>query len=71
MNSDTIAGIYVYCMDFHQGQSSRLYRLMCKLQSHYKIYLTDRAINSISGNSDSNDWYIAQQVYHTLKAKGY
>jgi len=66
-NFDFVAGLYVYCMNWHNGQWSREYRILSRLQ----IRLTDNAIYSIqNGRYDRNDeWEQARIVYRELKRK--
>ena len=66
MSFEKLAGIYVYCMDYHSGQGSRLYRLLSRIDAH----LTDRAISSIRDGSDSGMWDESHDVYEHLKARG-
>ena len=61
MSFDKLAGIYVYCMDYHTGQNSRLYRLLCKIDAH----LSDRDINYIRDGTYSL-WPKAHKVYKYL-----
>lgn len=62
---DTLAGIYVYAMDHHDGQWSRLYRLMCRIDAR----LSDTAIRAIRGtigDDPYNEWADAREVYRSL-----
>lgn len=34
MNFDFRMALFVFCMHYHSGQWSRLYRIMCKLDGH-------------------------------------
>lgn len=67
MNSDFAFGLYVFCMDYHSGQWSRLYRIMGKL----KVRLTDNAINAIRRGRDDpgNEWEQSRIYYRQLKRK--
>ncbi len=72
MSTDKIAALYVFCMDYHSGQSSRLYRLLSKLNTQYKVRLSDWAIKSINGSLDNepnpeSEWYEAQVIYRQLE----
>ena len=62
MSFDKLAGIYVYCMDYHNGQWSRLYRLMSRIGLRLK--LTDSAIKGIQTGSE--EWFEAHTVYNSL-----
>jgi len=65
MTFDTLAGLYVYCMDYHSGQWSRLYRIMSKIN----MDLRDHHANMIrNGKLDPNhEWANARRVYRKLK----
>ena len=67
MSFDTMAGIYVYCADYHSGQWSRLYRLMSRI----RIHLTDSAWAAIRRGRDdpNNEWEAARRVYRKLKRR--
>ena len=67
MSFDTLAGIYVYAIDHHTGQDSRLYRIMSRINAR----LTDNAIRAIrNGKHDpSGEWESARIVYRTLKRR--
>jgi hypothetical protein len=62
------AGLFAYCHDFHSGQSSRLYRVMSKLN----MRLSDAAWRKIRcGKCDPNgEMTAARTVYNQLKRKG-
>jgi hypothetical protein len=68
MSFDLLAGIYVYCADYHEGQWSRLYRLMSRI----KMHLSDTAWKAIRHGRDDpyNEWETARIVYRSLKRKG-
>lgn len=61
----TYAGIYVYCMDYHGGQFTRLYRLMSRISR--KIKLDDRTIREIRNPLIECELDHAQSVYWRLK----
>lgn len=63
---DKLAGIYVYCADYHEGQNSRLYQLMCKIDS-YGLKLSDSAWDGIREGSD--EWLDAHNVYSACVSK--
>ena len=69
MSFDTLAGIYVYAMDHHTGQGSRLYRIGSRIGSIMR--LTDGAINAIRHGRDDrgNEWEVARCVYRRLKRR--
>lgn len=66
-NFDFVAGLYVYLMDYHNGQWSREYRILSQL----RVRLADRAIKGIQrGKHDPNgEWEQARIVYRELKRK--
>ena len=66
MSFNKIAALYVFCMNYHEGQSSRLYRIMSRIVRQYKIRLTDNAIASIESEYCGNDWYYANLIYWQL-----
>lgn len=69
MSIDKLAGIYVYCMDYHSGQWSREYRILSRIVGQYKLRLTDSAIRQISEPIDEEcEWIEAAEVYQTLVA---
>lgn len=70
MSFDKLAGIYVFCANYHEGQNSRLYRIMSRIASR-DIRLTDSAWAQIEASPTLNemenwDWFEARQVYQTL-----
>ena len=67
MDFETLAGIYVYCADYHGGQWSRLYRLMSRI----RMRLTDSAWKAIRHGRDdpANEWEAARCVYRKLKRR--
>jgi hypothetical protein len=67
MDFETVAGIYVYCADYHGGQWSRLYRLMSRI----RMTLPDSAWKAIRHGRDdrSGEWEQARKVYRTLKRR--
>ena len=67
MSFEKLAGVYVYCMDYHGGQWSRLYRLMSRIQ----MRLSDNAIAAIRrGKFDtSGEWEESRKVYRHLKRR--
>lgn len=36
MHTETLRGIYWYCADYHDGQWSREYRIMCRIGGRLK-----------------------------------
>ena len=69
MSFDRIAATYVFCMNYHEGQGSRLYRILSKISTHYRINLTDRAIDAIQGDKESQEWSYAASIYNDLVRK--
>ena len=67
MSIEKLAGVYVYCMDFHGGQWSRLYRLMSRI----RITLRDSHIAAIRRGKDDkgNEWEESRRVYRHLKRR--
>lgn len=57
---DKLAGIYVYCADYHEGQNSKLYRLMSRIDM-LGIHLSDNAWTQIREGGD--EWFDAHCVY--------
>jgi hypothetical protein len=71
-NFDFVAGLYVFCTDYHYGMDSRLYRILCRLTSHpYHMRLSDSAYAAIRRGKDdpTNDWEDARIVYRELKRR--
>ena len=72
MSFDKVAAVYVFCMNYHEGQFSRLYRLMSRIVRQYNIKLTDDAIRSIECLPDetpSPEWFFANIIYLDLVEK--
>ena len=76
MNPDFAFGLYVFCMDFHTGQWSRLYRIGSRL----RVRLSDSAIKAIQGNRHDkesigqgawDEWEQARIYYRQLKRSKY
>lgn len=69
MTLETLAGIYVYCADYHSGQGSRLYRLLCRIGR--RLRLSDSAWAAIRHGKDDRDdaWESARRVYRALKRR--
>lgn len=67
MSFEKMAGIYVYCNDYHTGQWSRLYRL----QSRMRMRLSDSAWKAIRNgrNDPNNEWEESRRVYRSLKRR--
>jgi hypothetical protein len=67
MSFEKLAGIYVYCADFHEGQWSRLYRLMSRI----RIRLSDSAWKGIRRGKDDphGEWEESRRVYRQLKRR--
>ena len=66
MSFDKLAAIYVFCANYHSGQWSRLYRLMCRISAT----LSDNAWEAIQDGTGraAEDWEDAREVYLTLVA---
>lgn len=69
MSFDRIAATYVFAMNYHEGQGSRLYRILSKISTHYMIRLSDRAIAAIQGDMYSQEWSYANSIYNKLEAR--
>lgn len=71
MNHDFAFGLYVFCMDYHTGQWSRLYRILSKLSTQYRVSLRDNHIAAIRRGKDDpgNEWEQARTYYRELKRK--
>lgn len=78
MNTDFKFALYVFCMDYHSGQWSRLYRIMCRLRAR----LSNSAIYAIQGNRHKrktenisqdtwDEWETARKYYRDLKHSKY
>jgi hypothetical protein len=78
MNTDFRFALYVFCMDHHSGQYSRLYRIMSRLRAN----LRDNAIHAIQGNRHArrenqitqrtwDEWSTARRYYRELKRSKY
>ena len=69
MNPDFTFALYVFCMHWHSGQSSRLYRILSRLSGRVRV--SDRAINVIrcAQPDPAGEWYEARRYYRELKAK--
>ena len=67
MSFEKLAGIYVYCMDHHTGQWSRLYRLLSKI----RFNAPDRVYNAIRHEKHDPhcEWEEARKVYRHLKQR--
>ena len=67
MSFEKLAGVFVYCNDFHFGQGSRLYRL----QSRIRMRLSDSAWKAIRRGRDdrNNEWEASRRVYRHLKRR--
>lgn len=72
MNSDYIFALYVFCMDYHSGQWSRLYRIMSRISAR-GIQLRDSHIAAIRHGRDDrgNEWESARCYYRQLKRSKY
>lgn len=71
MNPDFTFALYVFCMDYHSGQWSRLYRILSKLGSQYRVSLRDSHIAAIRRGKDDpgNELETARTYYRELKRK--
>lgn len=78
MNADFRFALYVFCTDFHSGQNSRLYRLMCRIDAN----MHDHHIYAIQGNRHKraeagisqavwDEWETARKYYRELKRSKY
>ena len=70
MSPDFAFALYVFCSDYHGGQSSRLYRLLSRLTSR-GLRITDRAEAAIRRGKDdpTQEWEQARNYYRQLKRK--
>ena len=73
MSADFVFALYVFCMDYHSGQSSRLYRILSLLSTRYRVSLRDSHIDAIRyGKYDrSGEWETARTYYRQLKRSKY
>ena len=73
MNPDFVFALHVFCMDYHSGQWSRLYRLGCRIDTRYRPCLSDRAYAAIRHGGKRTDphdeWMEARVFYRQLKRK--
>lgn len=70
MSTDFTFALYVFCMDYHSGQWSRLYRIMSRISSR-GIQLSDGDEAAIRRGKDDpgNEWETARTYYRQLKRK--
>jgi hypothetical protein len=77
MNPDFLFALYVFCMDYHSGQWSRLYRIGSRIGAR-GIRLPDHAIHAIQGNRHTkkdhgsrgwDEWESSRTYYRQLKRK--
>ena len=68
MSFDKLAAVYVFCMNYHEGQDSRKYRILSKINSQYNLWLTDNAIRQIEAEEpdEENEWLEANEMYNRL-----
>ena len=72
MDFDRLLGLLYVCNHYHEGQWSRLYRLSCKIEWHYRVKygsngyeLKNNDLNPI----DKDDWRSARDwAAHYLRA---
>lgn len=70
MSFDFTFALYVFCMDYHGGQNSRLYRILSRITSR-GIQIRDSHIAAIRRGKDDpgNEWEQARIYYRELKRK--
>jgi hypothetical protein len=70
MSLDFTFALYVFCSDYHGGQSSRLYRILSRVTSR-GIRISDHAEAAIrrGKNDPDNEWEQARTYYRQLKRK--
>jgi hypothetical protein len=70
MSLDLTFALYVFCSDYHSGQSSRLYRILSRITSR-GIRISDHAEAAIrrGKNDPGNEWEQARTYYRQLKRK--
>jgi len=68
MSLDKLAALYVFCANYHEGQNSRLYRLMSRIAAR-GIRLTDSAWHAIQDGDGraAEEWSYARSIYQTLE----
>lgn len=68
MDIETVAGIFVYCADYHRGQNSRLYQLLSRIELVYRPRLSDSAWKAIRSTEPVEDPACeqARQTYRRL-----
>jgi hypothetical protein len=70
LNFDFVAGLYVFCANYHRGQNSRLYRILSRLD----VRLSDSAWRAIQSDDPADcpdDYFNARAVYQELESKFY
>jgi hypothetical protein len=67
MSFEKLAGIYVYCMDYHGGQWSRLYRLMSRIRFNAPDHVFDEI--RYGKHDKNNEWEESRRVYRHLKRR--
>ena len=65
MNPEFIFALYVFCMHYHSGQWSRLYRLMCRCKVSNLSSLAEQAISEGTGRA-SEEWEESHMYYLQL-----
>lgn len=66
MSIDRIFATYIFCSDHHEGQDSRLYRLMNKIYARYTPRISDNAWQEIQGDKEAVNWSTARRIYLNL-----
>jgi len=71
MDFDRLFGLLYVCNHYHEGQSSRLYRLSCKIEGHYGVSYgrSGYELNSCAREWDEDGWGSARDwAAHYLRA---
>lgn len=55
MSFEKLATVYVFCADYHEGQSSRLYRILSKISS-----------KGLDLKGDWNEWRSSDYYHHLV-----
>lgn len=72
-----LLALYVFCMDHHDGQWSRLYRLLCRIDSWYRtrrarcFVISDDCHKAIAEGKGPEAWIFRREhnVYEELASK--
>lgn len=63
--SDLIVALLCLCSDYHSGQWSRGYRLLCRIQTRYR----PRNMPTTRDNLNRDEWESVAMIYDALEEK--